>query len=110
MSANYIARGRSIPMVAPTGGVVSGGGYLIGATFGVAAASADSGGPFELEVEGVWRLPKVAGTAFAVCDALFWDGAQLVSTDTGGLTRVGIAAEAAGIDDATAAARLNPSF
>jgi predicted RecA/RadA family phage recombinase len=76
MATNYASEGATLEMVAPSGGVVSDVGYVIGAAFVVALTSAPENGLFRCARVGKWRLPKaadVSGKAFAQGEAVFWD-------------------------------------
>lgn len=108
---NFHSRGWSVTVPAPSGGVVSGGGVLIGSLFGVAGASASAGDPVVIDTVGCFTLPKVTGTAFAVGDALWWDATpgRLTKTAADGVL-VGVAIEAAGSDATSAVVRLNGTF
>jgi predicted RecA/RadA family phage recombinase len=108
MATNFIKPGSYITCVAPTGGVVSGLGYLFGAMFGVATTSAAAGVAFELGVEGVWQLPKATG-AWTVGQIVNWDNAAKNVT-TGAGTKIGVAAAAAASGDTLGEVRLNESW
>lgn len=74
---NKLKSGKIMTYTAPAGGVVSGGGYLIGALFVVACASAAAGAQFEGDTEGEFTLAKAAGEGVLVEGApLFWDVAN----------------------------------
>ena len=109
MANNYIAKGRSITCTAPTGGVVSGSLYLIESMFGVAAGSADTGESLELQLGGVWQLPKNVGTGFSVGDLAYWSGTEVVAASTG-LTKIGVAVQEVDTSGLTVAVRLNAAF
>ena len=86
---NFRHEGRMVPCTAPAGGVISGNGYKVGDLFGVAAATADEAGPFELAVEGVYRLPKAAGV-IAEGVKVYWSAANSnVTTTASGNTLIG---------------------
>jgi predicted RecA/RadA family phage recombinase len=77
---NYLGRGDIVPVPAPYD-VPSGGGVLIGAgLFGIAASDASSGAEVELQMVGVFRLPKAAPDAFAIGDAVYWSDADRLAT------------------------------
>lgn len=89
---NFVQHGDTVTLPAPVGGVVSGGGYLIGTLFGVAAQSAPEGETFDLEVKGVFDLPKAAGANFATGAPVYWDAqAQECNVTAVGRTRIGAA-------------------
>jgi predicted RecA/RadA family phage recombinase len=104
---NYVQPGRSITVAAPTGGVLSGDGVLIGALFGVAQHDAAEGADLELLTEGVVELAKATPLAITVGDRLFWNGAdkKLDKTATAQVC-VGLAVAAAASADATVRIKL----
>lgn len=86
---NFRHEGNVVPCSAPSGGVLSGGGYKIGDLFGVAAVTAPEGDPFELAVSGVYTLPKAAG-AIAQGVKVYWSAANSnVTTTASGNTLIG---------------------
>ncbi len=109
MAKNLVQDGNILTFVAPSGGVVSGTGYLIGATFVVANATVAEGGLFAGSLTGVWSLPKAATITPAPGALLYWDNtAKNVTTTASGNTLIGrhAASAAAGASDATIAVRL----
>jgi predicted RecA/RadA family phage recombinase len=82
MATNFIAPDDPLTLPAPSGGVVSGTAYLIGATFGVAGNSAAEGAGFPLHRRGVWQLPKATGVNFGVGAKLYWDNTASAVTST----------------------------
>lgn len=106
---NYVQHGDTLTMAAPSGGVVSGVPYLIGALFGVAAGSAAEGADFEFRVKGVFSgLPKATGATWAKGDPLYWDAtAKKLTKSAGDNLQVATATEAAASGDTTGTARLN---
>jgi predicted RecA/RadA family phage recombinase len=89
---NFIQRGDMITVTAPTGGVASGQGVLVGNLFGVAATTAAEGDSVEMATVGVFELPKPASAAIAAGNRIAWDNAakQMVRLGTG-LYPIGIA-------------------
>jgi predicted RecA/RadA family phage recombinase len=106
MARNFRQQGAVLTAVAPAGGVVSGECVLIGVAFGIAAYDAPEGQETELNIEGVWSLPKVAG-AVTFGAPLYWTGTAITTT-AGTNARVGFAAAAAAAGDATIDVRLCP--
>lgn len=106
---NFIKPGEVLTFTAPTGGVVSGTAYLVGALLVVAATTVAQTLPFEGAVEGVYTLPKITGAAWTEGQMLYWDSATSnVGTVVGATTRrIGVAAAAALSADATGQVRLN---
>jgi predicted RecA/RadA family phage recombinase len=81
---NFIQPGNNVTLLAPTGGVISGQGVLIGDLFGVALADAVAGARVALQVTGVIELLTAAGT-IAPGARVFWDAAagRVTTTATG---------------------------
>src|SRR3954453_15661154 len=70
---NFVQPGNVLTAVAPTGGVSSGDGLLVGAAlFGVCAYDALEAAEVEVSIEGVYNLPKPAGV-IAQGTILYWD-------------------------------------
>lgn len=92
MAKNYIAPSDPVTVPAPSGGVVSGTAYLIGALFGVAGNSAAVGVGFPLHRVGVWELPKTTAINWLVGAKLYWDNtAKAVTNVSSGNTLIGTA-------------------
>jgi predicted RecA/RadA family phage recombinase len=106
---NYIQAGEVVSLPAPSGGVKSGDGVLVGSLFGVAATDAAAGDSVEVALEGVYELPKAAG-AIDPGAKVYWVAADKnVSTADGSGSNklIGAATAAAGGADAKARVRLN---
>ena len=102
MATNYIEPGRSITVAAPTGGVLSGQGVLIGTLFGIAQYDAVEGAEVEILTEGVVEIGKTSALAIGVGDRLFWDDTnKLVNKTTTAQQQVGVAVAAAANPSAT---------
>jgi predicted RecA/RadA family phage recombinase len=105
---NYIQEGRMITVAAPTGGVTSGDGVVIGALFGVASKTAAEGETVTLATTGVFDLSKLASAVIAAGDAVAWDDtAKQVNAPATGRYPIGIAIEAAGNGATTVRVRLD---
>jgi predicted RecA/RadA family phage recombinase len=103
---NFVQPGDVLTFHAPTGGLSSGDGVLVGGLFGVAAYDAAEGAEVEVQLKGVFRLPKATG-AVAEGQALYWDAtAKVLTTTASGNTLAAHAAEAAASGAADIAARL----
>jgi predicted RecA/RadA family phage recombinase len=108
---NFVKPGRMMTAVAPTGGVASGDGVLIGAMFGVAATAAAETKEFELCTEGVFELPKKSADTPAAGAKVYWDNtAKEVTTTASGNTLIGVAAAAYLANTTKMLVRLNGSF
>lgn len=99
MATNYVRDGDAVPMVAPTGGVVSGGLYAFGSVVVVAVTSAAEGKTFTGRTGGVWTVPAAGGLALGAKVSLK-DGA-LVADGTASSTPCGklLSATAGGVAD-----------
>lgn len=109
MAKNFIQPGDVLALTAPAGGVVSGGGYVIGALFVVALVSAAAGEAFQGKTCGVFELPKAAADAIAQGAAVYFDNTAKTVTDTSatGLFKIGVATAAAAGADASVSVRLD---
>lgn len=69
---NYLGAGATVVVTAPE--TVDSGEFIkVGSLYGVAPVAAASGDPVVLNRFGVYKLPKVTGTAWVQGDGLFWD-------------------------------------
>lgn len=112
MAANFVQEGDTLTLIAPSGGVVSGVGYVIGSLFVVALVSAAAGQPFACATEGVFTMPKAthASTkAFTAGEAIFWDNGSNKRWDktATGFFQVGVAVEAAASTATTVPVQIN---
>jgi len=100
--------GNLITIVAPSGGVVSGTGVLIGdALFGISTVTADAGASVEIATEGVFTLAKTSTAVIAIGDVLYWDDTnKVVNVTSTSQVPVGIALSAAGNPSGTVKAKL----
>jgi len=104
----FIQNGDVITIPAPTGGIASGDGVLVGNLFGVAAATVPEGEPAEVATTGVYTLPKAASAVLVLGARVSWDNAaKAVMTPGTGRYPIGIAAEDAGNGATTIAVRLD---
>ena len=96
MATNYDSPGEYLELTAPTGGVVSGGAYLIGSYVIIATVDAAQTEKFVGALTGVWKLPKVSAQAWTEGVKIYWDDtAELFTTTVGTNVLVGAAAKAA---------------
>src|SRR6266536_5819573 len=82
MAKTYIQPGQTITIAAPTGGVLSGDGVLIGTLFGIAQYDAVEGADVEILTEGVIEIGKTSALQIGVGDRLFWDATNKVVSKT----------------------------
>jgi predicted RecA/RadA family phage recombinase len=101
---NYVQRGEVLTVLAPYD-LLSGDGCLVGSLFGVSAYDVLTGGEAELNVVGVFQLPKGTG-ALDVGDPVYWDDTAKVVSGAGTVL-IGVATEVAEADSPTAVVRLN---
>lgn len=107
---NYVQPGKVLTMVAPSGGVVSGGFVKIGAIFGVAATTAAQGEKFELYTGDVFNLTKTSAEAWAVGDVIYATSGGVMTTVSSANTKVGVAVLAAANPSGIGRVRLNHDF
>ena len=94
---NFIQQGSTLTLTAPAT-TTSGQLVVVGAIIGVANFDAASGDEVEVDIEGVFELPKLSGDTIAVGEKLYWNGTALTKTaGTGSKPLVGYAVTAAGI-------------
>lgn len=104
---NYIQPGDVLTLTAPYA-VASGAPFLVGSIVAIAATEAAISGSVEGVTSGVFEVPKVTGTAFAVGDKIYWDDTAKNCTKTVGSNKAaGVATEAAISDATTAKVKLN---
>lgn len=107
---NFVQPGNTVTVTAPTGGVTSGQGLLVGSLFGIAAFTAAQAADVEAVTEGVFDITKATGEITQGAK-VYWDNtAKNVTTTSSGNTLIGVATQAAASGDATARVRLNGSF
>jgi len=99
MANNFLQEGDTLSLIAPSGGVTSGVGYMIGGLFVVALTSAAQGAVFSGMTGGVFSMTKnthATTKAFTAGETVFWDDTNKRWDKTAtGLFGVGIAVEAA---------------
>lgn len=99
---NYKHPGEVCQYTAPSGGVVSGVGYVIGTIFCVATVTAAVGQKFTALRRGVVLLPKVGTDVIAEGARVFWDNTnKRVTTTASTHMPIGSAEVAAGNGVAT---------
>jgi predicted RecA/RadA family phage recombinase len=107
MAKNLVQPGKSLPVSAPAGGVLSGQGVLIGALFGIAQYDAIEGAEVEILTEGVVEIDKTLALQIDVGDRLFWDATNKVVNKTAtAQVCVGIAVSAAANPSASVRMKL----
>ena len=107
---NYVQRGDTLTLPAPAA-IVSGGVVIVGSIIGIANGDAANGAPVDLDVVGVFSLPKVSALAINAGDAVYWDAANSVVTKTaGGNTKLGVATESVPNPSPRVSVRLNGAF
>lgn len=93
----FIQNGDVITVTAPTGGIQSGDGIVVGSLFGIAAFTAAEAHPVEIATRGVYLLPKDPSAVITAGAQVAWDTtAKQIALPATGLYPVGIASETAG--------------
>jgi predicted RecA/RadA family phage recombinase len=111
---NFIQEGHALDLVAPSGGVTSGNGVLIGSIFAIASTDAAEGETFSGHTRGVYELTAegaVSNQDGAVGDLAYWDNTEkrVTRTKTGNKC-VGVLTEAKASADSVATVLLVPSL
>lgn len=107
---NYIQPGHKLTLTAPSGGVVSGGGYVIGSLLVFAESTVAEGLPFVGLTDGVVEAGKTTGQVWAEGEKLFWNDTTKKFTDTTGsgfFIEAGVAVAAALTGDTTGLVKLS---
>ena len=105
---NFIQDGNVLTVTAPTGGVSSGDGIIVGALFGICAYDAAQTEEVEIAVVGVFELPKASGQINEGAQ-VWWETSpgNVVNATQAGAFPIGVAVRAAGTNDATVRVRLS---
>jgi predicted RecA/RadA family phage recombinase len=112
MATNYVQEGEALNLIAPYE-VSSGGGALVGATFGVAQSNLANAEEGVFDVEGVYTLAKATGASTGGSQGAraYWNNTNknvtAVSTSN---TLIGVFTATCADGDATCVVRLNGSF
>lgn len=105
---NFIQKDDLIEVAAPTGGVTSGDGVIVGALFGVAVTTAAEGETVTLLTEGVFDLPKATTTTFTSGGMVSFDiSTRKAVAPATGKYPIGAATVAAGNGATTVRVRLD---
>lgn len=105
---NYVAPGEILELTAPSGGVTSGTGVLIGSLLVIPTVTAAEAAKFNGLVCGVVTHAKTSAQAWTEGVKIYWDaGNSVMTTTSGGNTLVGVAAAAAANPSATGKVRLD---
>ncbi|MBK8211473.1 MAG: DUF2190 family protein [Rhodospirillales bacterium] len=107
MAKTYVQPGHTLTVAAPTGGVLSGSGVLIGTLFGIAQSDATEGADVEILTDGVVEIGKTAALQIDVGDRLFWDASNKVVNKTAtAQVCIGVAVSAAANPSGTVKMKL----
>lgn len=104
---NFVQPGKTITLPAPAGGVVNGSFVKVGSVVGVAAETALEGDLFDIEIGGVYDLPKVSAQAWAIGDVIYATPAGEMTTAPAGNVQVGVAVAIAANPSSSGRVRLN---
>ncbi len=109
MATNFVQPGDELDLTAPTGGVTSGVGVLIGRLFAVALATVSATVSFAGRTRGVWNLAKTSAQAWVAGDPIYWDptNKRADNVPTAGFRRIGVATAAAANPSSTGKVRLD---
>ncbi|WP_322414335.1 DUF2190 family protein [Mesorhizobium huakuii] len=107
---NYVQPGNCVTI--PAAAVTASGDVVVaGSLVGIAAGSGAIGDPLDVEIGGVYDLPKVSALAIGIGDKVYFDPlTKLVNKTSASNSYLGVAIAAAANPSATARVRLNSSF
>jgi predicted RecA/RadA family phage recombinase len=105
----FVQPGKVLTMTAPAAGVTSGTPYKDGEWFGVPTTTAAVGVEYELQVEGVFDMPKDT-SVFTAGQPVYWDATNEQLTDLAGGTGapVAVTTESAATGVALVEAKILP--
>lgn len=106
---NFVARGDVLEITAPAA-IESGEGVLIGSIFGVATTDIANGARGNINLGGVYDLPKAPSQAWTVGALIYWDGSEdrcTTTASTNKLIGVAVAAVGSGAGETIGRVRLN---
>lgn len=106
---NYRGSGETLTAAAPSGGVVAGTAYLIGALVVIATETVAQGVLTTFHVTGEFLVPKPGSQAWTVGAKIYFASGGTFTTSSGGNTLCGVAAEAVsdGASETTGVVRLD---
>ena len=105
---NYIQHGDIISVTAPTNGIASGEGLIIGSLFGIALHASVEGDALEIATIGIYQLPKASAAVLTVGARVAWDNtSKQVNTPGTGRFPIGAATEAVGNGITSVTVRLD---
>lgn len=109
MASNYLQPGKDIDITAPTGGVATGVGALIGRLFGLALSTASAAVASVLGTQGVWNMAKTSAQSWVAGDPIYWDNTNKRADNAvaAGFRRIGVAVEGAANPSSTGKVRLD---
>lgn len=100
MTKKFIQAGAALALIAPSGGVLAGVGYVIGAQFAIAEESAAEAATFQGACNGVHFLAKSGSLTFTQGEKVFWDDSAKACKKTAtGYFLIGVATAAVGASD-----------
>ncbi|MDP1570345.1 MAG: DUF2190 family protein [Vicinamibacterales bacterium] len=110
MASNFVQPGKNIDLTAPTGGVTTGVGVLIGRLFSVALSTVLAAANFVGATVGVWSLAKTSTQVWAAGDKIYWNNTdkRAENVPTAGFRLIGVCIEAAGNPTSTGKVLLLP--
>lgn len=114
MTTKYVQDGAVLDWTNGTGAAVSSGDIVVmGDTVGIALVDIADGDTGSVQIEGVFTVAKVAGTAINQGDSVDYDASEGavskgITTAAGDVTTFGVAAAAAASADTTMQVKLTP--
>lgn len=106
---NFVQRGDTLTLPAPAD-VVGGDVAIVGDIIGIVNGDAASGADMDLDVVGVFNLPKVSALAINAGDIVYWNAGTKLVTKTNTDTKLGVAVTTVPNPSASVDVRLNGAF
>lgn len=105
---NFVQKGDSLTVVAPSGGFTAGVLYIVNELVGVAATTVLEGESGVLVTEGVFDLEKTSAQAWAVGEEIFrLTNGKCANASATGAVKIGIATAVAANPSSTGNVKLN---
>lgn len=106
---NYVQPGEDLDLTAPTGGVTTGVGVLIGRLFAIATVTAAAAAAFVGKTRGVIDIAKTSAQAWVAGEPIYWDDTNKRADNSvaAGFRRIGVAIAAAANPSSTGKVRLD---
>jgi len=105
MANNYVQEGKVLPYTVPASTTITSGQVVrVGNILGVALGGGTTGDMIQVQIEGVFSVPKVSAAVIAVGESLTWDASAAAFDDNAATPATGDVTGAAAVAFEAAAA------